>query len=226
MGDKWILHNLNNTIKDVNHWFDKYEFSNATESFRAFWLDNFCDIYLEHSKLVLVEGQSAEVTNKTKAILFKVIETGMRLLHPMMPFISEELYQKLPKFDNKFETICLATYPESNEAHNFPESSSLNDILKVLTCIRQMMASVTLPPKTAPKIFMFVSADDAQKIKKEEYKEFFPFLAMLSKCGEISWVETEGQIPEGCLVSVINNIKVNMDIKEFIKVEDEVNFFS
>jgi valyl-tRNA synthetase len=171
--DKWILTKLNDCVKGINGFFDSYHYSEATECFKQFWTDNFCDIYLEHSKLVIIEGGHDGRVKCTKAILFKIIETGLRLLHPMMPFMTEELYQKLPAFEGKAKTVSLAAYPADNLADSFPESSQFDVTLEILTTVRQLKGGVTLPPKTFPKIFL---TTEEAGVNQTLIAEFLPFV--------------------------------------------------
>jgi valyl-tRNA synthetase len=84
--------------------------ADASNGFHAFWIHDFCDQYIESSKFIFY-GEDESLKKETATVLFHVIETGMRLLHPMMPFLTEELYQKLPDFDGKFESLCIGEYP-------------------------------------------------------------------------------------------------------------------
>jgi len=169
--DKWILHNLNKCVEEVNRNFDHHHYSDATTTFRTFWLDCFCDIYIENSKLVLCDGVSEERQKVTKAILFKVIETGMRLLHPMMPFLTEELYQKLSTFENKAKSVSIAPFPETNKDFEFSEAAESFDlVLEMLNTLRQSMGSINLPPKSSPMAYL--STENLGI--KETVKRYFP----------------------------------------------------
>ena len=89
--NKWILAALNRSIGKVNAALAAYEFADATTGFHSFWLYEFCDVYIEGTKNIFKTGTQKEIS-ETLTVLFTVLETGMRLLHPMMPYISEELY--------------------------------------------------------------------------------------------------------------------------------------
>lgn len=87
--------------------------ADASNGFHSFWIHDFCDQYIESTKFIF-QGNDEALKAETKMVLFHVIEAGMRLLHPMMPFITEELYQKMPDFEGKFESLCIGAYPLYN----------------------------------------------------------------------------------------------------------------
>lgn len=110
--NSWILGRLNFAIESVNKGFDSYTLGESANAFFNFWLYELCDIYLEATKPLFING-TAEEKEQTALTLFICLEQGMRLLHPMMPFISEELYQKLPNFPGKAASITRGDYPEA-----------------------------------------------------------------------------------------------------------------
>lgn len=108
--NSWILCKLNKAIRLVNDNFEKYTLGEATNAFYNFWLYELCDVYLEATKPLFTNG-TAEEKERAALTLFICLEAGIRLLHPLMPFISEELYQKLPNFNGKVTSITRANYP-------------------------------------------------------------------------------------------------------------------
>jgi valyl-tRNA synthetase len=108
--NKWILAKLNQSIKGVINNYSKYQFGLATTAFFSFWKYELCDVYLEATKPIF-NGTNADLKRETSHVLFQCIETGLRLLHPMMPFLTEELYQKLPTWKDKKESVSIHAYP-------------------------------------------------------------------------------------------------------------------
>lgn len=107
--DEWILHRLSICCQLTNQSFKQFEFGTAVKATYNFWLYEFCDIYLELLKIRL----SKEMTDRTPLeVLFICLDYGLRLLHPMMPFVTEELYQRLPPSYSRKESICIANFPE------------------------------------------------------------------------------------------------------------------
>jgi valyl-tRNA synthetase len=128
--NSWILGKLDKAINGVNSTYGKYEFGQATKIFHNFWLYELCDIYIEATKPVF-SGTNEDLKKETSHTLFQCIETGLRLLHPMMPFITEELYQKLPQYKDKRESISVHSYPIGLEQlfknPSLPELFARND---------------------------------------------------------------------------------------------------
>lgn len=108
--NSWILAKLNAMIIEINSSFERYALGESANSFFNFWQYELCDVYLEATKPIFVGGTQEE-KELTALTLFVCLENGLRCLHPMMPFISEELYQKLPSFNGKAKSITIAPYP-------------------------------------------------------------------------------------------------------------------
>merc|ERR1712032_960736 len=119
--DRWILNKLNRTVKTFDQSFENYNFAEATIAIYSFWQDNLCDVYVEAIKPILIAGNNADASeeakrtaNISKNVLIKCIESGLKILHPLMPFITEELFQRLPiKLES--ESICISSYPNYEE---------------------------------------------------------------------------------------------------------------
>jgi len=193
--DRWVLDKLNTATKDINTSFDTYHYDKGTSAFKNFWMETFCAIYIENSKLALVDSVPQEQQNCTKAILFKVMETGMRLLHPMMPFISEELYQKLPNFEGKAATVSTAKYPEYSDDLVYSNIESFDTTLALVSVLRQSMQSITLPGGVKPQVFLTLK--EGANINKEEIAQYFSLAKALSKTGDIVWADSS-TCPDFC----------------------------
>ena len=126
--DKWIITKLNETIKNVRKSIDKYEFNNAGSLLYNFIWDDFCDNYIELSKFYLDNIE-------TKSTLYLVILNIIKLLHPFMPYVTEEIYQKLPFKDN--ESIMISSYPKYNEKQIFKEeTNNIDKLVEFITLFR------------------------------------------------------------------------------------------
>lgn len=108
--DLWILSRLTHTIDACNKAFENYEFANATNACYSFWLYDLCDHYLECLKPVFNSDDEAKKTMARK-VLYTCLDLGMRLLSPFMPFITEELFQRLPRADLGIVSICVSSFP-------------------------------------------------------------------------------------------------------------------
>lgn len=108
--DYWILSRLFNVVEQVNMGFKTYDFPLATSSCYNFWLYELCDVYLEYLKPVFSSENKVHIANAQRT-LFTCLDYGLRLLSPFMPFITEELFQRLPRKNVQVSSICVAPFP-------------------------------------------------------------------------------------------------------------------
>ena len=158
--DKWILTKLNETLKKVTYSFDDYSFDVTASSLYNFFWDDFCDWYIEIVKRRLTEKESEEFIEKTSAVFLYVFSNFLRLLHPVMPFITEELWHM---FDGNKGFVIKALWPEYNEILLFDkESEDMLVVFETVKGIRSLRADVQLPPKK--KIIVYIQSDDKKYI--------------------------------------------------------------
>ncbi|PAD72053.1 valine--tRNA ligase [Paenibacillus campinasensis] len=140
--DRWILHRLNETSRDITRLIDAYEFGETGRLLYNFIWDDLCDWYIEFAKLSLY-GEDQAAKKKTQSVLVYVLDRTMRLIHPFMPFISEEIWQHLP---HEGETIMLAAWPEYDPALEHAEAvSEMNLLMDVIRAVRNIRAEVNVP---------------------------------------------------------------------------------
>ena len=185
--DRWILSRLNTTTININKTIEEYKFGETTISFHNFWLYELCDIYLEGIKPAFYKQNFNPILTQTA--LFACIEQGLRLLHPIMPFITEELYQKLPKFDDKGESIVIAKYPENIEewGKNSKEiEAQFEFIMNIVKTIRSMVAGFNLKPSDKPDVYLVFNGDPQEvKAFKELCQKEIELLVTLSKSDKV-----------------------------------------
>ncbi len=149
--DKWILSRLNKLIKTVTDNIENYEVGVALAEIYSFTWDCFCDWYIEMAKSRTFEsGTSAALT--AKRVLVYVLTNILKLLHPYMPFITEEIYQALPHSD---DSIMISSYPLFSEEYNFAEEEA--DVERIITCItaiRARRAEMNVPPSKKAKLYV------------------------------------------------------------------------
>ena len=148
--DKWIISVLNQTAKEVAENLDKFELGIAVSKVYDFIWDCYCDWYIELAKARLQsEGESAQ---NARQVLVWVLEKALRLLHPFMPFITEEIWQTLP---HEGETIMLQKFPEYGESLNFPEASAeMTRIMDAVKAIRNRRSEMNVPPSRKAKVYV------------------------------------------------------------------------
>ncbi|MBD8015833.1 valine--tRNA ligase [Planococcus sp. Sa1BUA13] len=156
VADSWILTRLNETIEQVTDLAERYEFGEVGRSLYNFIWDDFCDWYIEMAKLPLY-GEDEEAKKMTRSVLAYVLDNTMRLLHPFMPFITEEIWQNLP---HEGESITIAAWPTvDGSLTDQSQSSSMKLLMDVIRSVRTIRAEVQSP--MSKKVPLTISAKDA-----------------------------------------------------------------
>jgi valyl-tRNA synthetase len=156
--DKWILTRLKETVKTVSSNLDNYELGIALAEIYSFTWDLFCDWYIEMAKSRIFDtGTKASLT--AKRVLVYVLTNILKLLHPYMPFITEEIYQALPHTD---ESIMISSYPCASEMKSYEGASSdVDRIISCITAIRTRRAEMNVPPSKKAKLFVVTKYEDS-----------------------------------------------------------------
>ncbi|MDR1932533.1 MAG: valine--tRNA ligase [Spirochaetales bacterium] len=153
--DKWIVHRLNETAKTVNEALQNYRFNEAASSCYEFFWNEFCDWYIESTKLSL-KSEDGEEKDRAVTLLVSLLEETLRLLHPLLPFITEEIYQKLP--GRKVAACAAAAFPLYAENRRYPEEAAAYAVLQELVRgVRTLRSEFTIPPDK--RIRVAVKAD-------------------------------------------------------------------
>ncbi|BFU24883.1 valine--tRNA ligase, putative [Entamoeba histolytica HM-1:IMSS-B] len=195
--DQWILHRLNVMITSVQQWFKSYEFGNATQAIYSFWLYDFCDVYLEASKGIF-RGPDNERRRAAEEVLYNVIEIGLRVLHPFMPFITEELWQRLPRRNDKEISIMVTSYPEPIKEFNNPaldeEIKYIYTIIKGIRSLNGIYSQAIITSKQKPKCTI---------VTERDLEGYEVIISSLAGIGEVNIVK-EG-IYKGSPMHVVDN---------------------
>ncbi len=154
--DKWILTRLNALVKSVNTNIDNFELGIALAEIYSFTWDLFCDWYIEMAKSRIFEGGAAALT--AKRVLVKVLTSILKLLHPYMPFITEEIYQALP---HSTESIMISDFPKFDTGLGFEaEAADVDRIITCISAIRARRAEMNVPPSKKAKLFVVTKYTD------------------------------------------------------------------
>lgn len=149
--DKWIISRLNSTAKEVKDAMKDYRFNDASGAVYSFFWSDFCDWYIEESKSVLNNG-SDEEKNREVSLILLILEASMRLLHPFLSFLTEEIYQKLPLHKGD---VIAQRYPEYKEEYSFKEAEEeMNAFMDAVRAIRNARVSVGLGPEKKIKVVL------------------------------------------------------------------------
>ena len=214
--DEWILKRLNQVIEDVSKNLDKYEIGLAADRIEDFIWNEYCDWYIEFAKIRLY-GDDSEEKLQVKKVLLYVLKNMLILLHPFMPFITEEIYSALP---NKDDMLIVEKWPEIREEYNFvDEEKNVNSVIKAITAIRNQRASLNVPAKTKQKLTI-LAENEANKALIEKIKAQFINLASASE------VEVENKADykiedDGMVKLVFNEFSVYMSLDELMDYDKE-----
>ncbi|KFD54850.1 hypothetical protein M514_04284 [Trichuris suis] len=201
MVDQWILSRLSTAVHLCNEGFETYEFSKVTSACHNFWLYELCDVYLECLKPVMLSGNE-HTRRACQLVLCFCVDTALRLLSPFMPFITEELWQRLPcSPGKKADSICIAAYPDESKFpwKNEALDENMSFVLGIVKCVRGLRADYDLTTKTKTKLFLSIrDADDVEFLSK-----CADIICVLSNC---SSVEINADMPPtGCATFPLSN---------------------
>ena len=214
VADKWILTRLNETIATVTKLADKYEFGEVGRALYNFIWDDFCDWYIEMAKLPLY-GENEEAKKTTRSILAYVLDQTMRLLHPFMPFLTEEIWQNLP---HDGESITVAKWPQVDESLSDEKAASeMKLLMEIIRSVRNIRAEVQTPLSKKIKLLVKAKNRDTLTIleKNKSYLERFCNPEELVMALEI-------QIPDKAMTAVVTGAELILPLEGLINIEEEL----
>ena len=214
LADKWILTRLNQTIGKVTELFEKFEFGEAGRLLYRFIWDDFCDWYIEMSKETLAgDDEAAKLT--TRSILVYVLDNTLRLLHPIMPFVTEEIWQSVPHVG---ESLVVATYPtvhpEQMDEQAAEEMEFLMDFIRSVRTVRNEMNT----PLSKPINIIAKVSDAAHYVILKENESY---IARFSNPEEFVYGE-DVEAPSDAVTSVITGAEIYLPLAGLINIEDEI----
>ena len=209
--DKWILSRFNDLAKEVGENLDKYELGIAAQKIYDFIWDSLCDWYIELTKARLTGEDEAARIQAQKVLLYVLTET-LKLLHPFMPFITEEIFQALP---HDGDALMIQTYPTFRQELSFPEESArLEKVLEAISAIRSRRSEMNVPPSKRPHLY--VTTADPQA-----FESGIGYLRRLAMVGDVTLVDqAPGDLDS--LVSIVTEHSVcYLPMNELVDVEKE-----
>lgn len=214
VADRWILHRLNETVRDVTRLLDQYEFGETGRILYNFIWDELCDWYIEFSKLHLY-GDDAEAKKSAQSVLAYVLDRTMRLLHPFMPFITEEIWQHLP---HSGETIVLADWPEANEQFVDPTAVQHMELLMdIIRSVRNIRAEMNVPMSKKVEMLIKPRDEEIAAILRENIHYIERF------CGASSCVIDIGlREPDKAMSAVVTGASVYLPMAGLIDIAQEL----
>lgn len=220
--EKWILHKLTTTNAKVNASLEARDFYEATQAIYNFWLYDLCDVYIENSKFLILEG-TEEQKKSARDTLYTCIDSALRLIHPFMPFISEEMWQRLPKRANETSvTIVKAKYPEYvKEYDNSDAADAYELVLEITKGARSLLSQYGITKNGS--VFVESANPKYFEIAESQKDSIVSLIKAVEKVNVVSKAE---EIPSGCvLAAVVPEVKVHLLVKGMIDIDAEIGKF-
>ena len=214
--DKWVLSKLNTLVKEVTDNMDAFEIGVASAKVYDFIWDTYCDWFIELCKARLTGEDERSKVNAQNVLCYVLIET-LKLLHPFMPFITEEIYQALPHTaEDKGEFIMLQKWPEYRDELSFPqEEEAMGLIIDAITAIRARRNEMNVAP--SKKVHYTIATAHA-----DTFARGIPFFKRLASAGDVTVADANIPTPDGSIEVVTHAARVLMPLAELVDFEKEL----
>ncbi|MBS3982399.1 MAG: valine--tRNA ligase [Dethiobacter sp.] len=214
--DRWILHRFNETADQVNRLMERYELGEAAKTIYEFLWSDYCDWYIEMAKIPLYGAETVEQKQTARAVLTYVLERTLRLLHPFMPFITEEIRQKLPHDGG---SIVLASWPEYDDKLVFSEAHDrMNTVMAVTRTIRYLRSEVQLSPGKKVRVVLHAGSESSAVALTEG-------IAMLQKLAGLEEAVITLALPEKprqAVTAVVGDIDIYLPLSGLVDLAQEI----
>jgi valyl-tRNA synthetase len=219
--DEWILTRLKDCVTAVNTGLEEYRFSDAAQAIYDFAWHEFCDWYLELSKPILYGDDTAIPGSRRGAqtTMLHVLDTTLKLAHPFLPFVTEELWSALPKAGSPAEVLCISEWPtaEGRPEHRDTEAQ-VSAVTTVITGIRRVRGESNVPPsKPLPRVLLL--SDDAGL--RNALKAQTPYINRLAKAVAIEIGDTSTERPEKAATTVQGGVEIVIPLEGLVDLEAE-----
>jgi len=208
---KWILSKLNSVIENVDYNMEKYEFGEAARTLYGFVWDDFASWYVEISKVDLASNNEANIQN-TKNVLVYVLKAIVKMLHPFVPFITEEIYQALP---HNHKSITIASWPKANKEFSNEALDSINNLIDLITAVRNERAKANKAP--SKKIDIKIYAKDSNQLAS--LKALEAYIIKFTNPNNLEFI-TEDILANEYVVVVLKNCKLYIPTSDLVDKEE------
>ena len=215
LADKWILSRLNDTVRDVTRLFDSFEFGEAGRALYNFIWNDFCDWYIEMAKENLT-GEDEKLKKNTQRILRYVLDQILRLMHPIMPFVTEKIWLSMP---HDGASLVVAEYPvEHTEFDNQVAEKDMDNLIELIKAVRNSRSEVNAPMSSAIDILIKTKYDDTRKVFENnvDYINRFCHPKRLEIAADI-------EAPKLAMTSVITGAEVYLPLADLIDLNEEIS---
>ncbi|MDO4841327.1 MAG: valine--tRNA ligase [Phoenicibacter congonensis] len=216
--DKWILSKLAKLVANVDAAYAEYDFGAMTQALYQFFWNEFCDWYIEFSKARLAKDADPADKAICQGNLLFILETACKLLHPVMPFITEEIYAEIKPGKAEDDMLIVADWPEASDLAQFIDNDSemkIELVTSIVASARSVRARYGISPKNALKIVVKADAESAELINNQA--------ALINKLANYETLEVapDAQKPQGAAVVVTNKLEIYFDISEHVDLDAE-----
>ncbi|KAF5008637.1 hypothetical protein FDECE_5100 [Fusarium decemcellulare] len=220
LAERWILHKMNTAAKDINLALEDREFSKSTLIIYRYWYNELCDVYIENSKAIIRDGTEEE-RNSAIQTLYTSLEAALTMIHPFMPFLTEEMWQRMPRRpEDETKSIMVAKYPTYTKELDDPESERAYEL--VLGCVkaaRSLMAEYAL--KDEVEVIIQTYNDTALTTVKEQVSSIKSLSGKGIKGVEI--LSSDATRPAGCVAyPVSTEAAVFLHVKGRVDIDAEI----
>ena len=212
IADKWVLSKLNKLIAEVTENLEKYELGVAIQKIYDFLWDTYCDWYIELTKTRLYSEDQAQKDSALQVLVY-VLEQTLRLLHPFMPFITEEIWQSLP---HEGEALIVAKWPVYSEMLNFrDEENHMESVMNAIRSIRNRRAEMNVPPSKKAAVYILTSKPDV-------FTEGVGYMQRLAYADAVTILEKEPADINGMVCCTTADAKLYIPMGQLVDVEKEL----
>ncbi len=212
IADKWVLSKLNTLIAEVTDNLERYELGIAVQKIYDFIWDTYCDWYIELTKARLY-GDNTESKETATQVLVYVLDQILRLLHPFMPFITEEIWQTIP---HEGDALIIAQWPEAKEALVFNrEEGYMESVMEAIRAVRNRRAEMNVPPSKKATLYVVTQ-------KQAAFQEGIPFILRLASADEVIVQETDPQGYEDMASAITADARLYMPMQQLVDVAKEL----
>ncbi|EPZ49006.1 valine--tRNA ligase [Alicyclobacillus acidoterrestris] len=214
VADRWILHRLSETIDAVTHHLDHYDFGEAARAMYDFAWDDFCDWYIEFSKLALY-GHDGERKAVAQTVLHRVLTSLLKLLHPYIPFVTEEIWQALP---NTSEALIIEVWPKADDALRDDQAvSQMRLVMDAIRAVRNVRAELQVPP--SKPVSMYIRCESADYVQL--FESVRHYIARFCNSDDLT-IAAGGDAPEKSATQVVTGAVIHIPQAGLIDVEAEL----
>lgn len=213
IADKWILDKLNNTAKEINENIKNYRIGETAHILYDFFWNYYCDWYVEIAKIQL---QDEKLKLNTQRVLKYVLDMSLRLLHPIMPHITEKVYSLIP--NHEFKAIMLADYPAFDGKLNFPvEAKEMELVFETITSLRNVRQSFNISPSIKVNIEV-----RAKENEKPIFESVLAYIKRLVRVENITFADEKLLLPKKSATAVVSASKIIIPLEDLIDINAEI----